>query len=392
MADLIPVNSPVFYEEQNSLRNELNANKQNYLGMSKAINCLVSAAIAQSKNDDEKSDCSDVSVATKRSNINTSLESIKEVDITVEEYSDDEKCNQTEMEVVPGLKELLTLMAQGRVKLTVDILQQLTEYSEQIKAGNKTCDDLSVRLCALETSAKEQRKNTEEVKQYIKFDNLLFHNFKLPPKHLTSLEFSCFMAEQINYVLPYLPVPVTWQHISDAHPLRTKSRRSNVIIVRFCNRNIRHMIYSNRAHLQGKGMAITEHLTSDNLDILNRAKELFGFKNVCSENCNILMSVNGKVIKVKSIAEVNEIFESSTQSPATTENEISKAKHEQSNGLNFSSYTRATERQNFNNKYKRYHSYPKPNNSHFNNYNYRSNNIRSHYPTHNGYSVRNRHY
>ena len=249
----------------------------------------------------------------------------------------------------------------------------------------------------LDSTVKKQGKRLDSIEQYFKFDNLLLHKFHLPSNYLPSLQFSHYIANQINYFLPQLLVPVTWEHISDAHPLKTKNSKSNVIIVRFCNRNIRHEIYSKR-HLLRRGMYITEHLTENNLKVLNRAKELFGFNSVSTEKCNIIITVGRKTHRVQSIEDVNELFEEvtihhSVPSYANVTSNVNNdsqrqnnhSTHEQSNKSNFSrSTTRSTQRQN-------YRSYPKPNtnNSHFNNYN---NNIQLHYPTHNGYSVRNRHY
>ena len=156
---------------------------------------------------------------------------------------------------------------------------------------------LRKKLCTvLDTALKELKNELNNLKQYIKLDNLLFHNLRLPYnyKYMSSLQFSYFIADVINRLITQLATPVTWQNISDVHPLRTKLNKSSVIIVRFCNRNIRHEIYSKRALLKRSGISITEHLTDSNLAVLKKAQELFGFRSVNTENCQVVVDVQGK--------------------------------------------------------------------------------------------------
>ena len=72
------------------------------------------------------------------------------------------------------------------------------------------------------------------------------------------------------------------------------------------------MIYDNRCYLTRRGLAITEHLTESNLNILKKAKELFGFHNAHADRCNIMVDVNGKSNKVNTIIDVYELFETIT--------------------------------------------------------------------------------
>ena len=118
---------------------------------------------------------------------------------------------------------------------------------------------------------------------------------------MTSLEFSDYVAKQLNTLLPNLPLPVDWQHISTAHYLPTKSKKSVVVVVRFCNRNIKDMVYANRNSITS-GLLITEHLIDENRDICNKVKELFGPNvSVCTESCKVYVDIDGKSNRVRSI-------------------------------------------------------------------------------------------
>lgn len=318
--------------QQIALRHEVKNNANNCLEVKHALTSLVTAAISAGKKKNAKScasSSSNASFNTVVHNGNTSLESIQHIDSDtssssseVEERKDvhlNDIHEQSNEEDVPGLKQLINLIAQGKIKLTDEVLMKLNEQTIKIEAACKVSSDLQERMYLLDTDRKVLEKRIDSHQQYIKLDNLLFHKWPLPrSKNLSSLEFSMYMANCINYFLPHLPVPVTWEHISDAHPLKTKSRKSKVIIVRFCNRNIRHEIYSQRALVKAKGMSITEHLMPSTLNTLNRARDLFGYKNVTTEKCCVFVTVNGKSIKVNDINHINELFESVNSNHTST--------------------------------------------------------------------------
>ena len=223
---------------------------------------------------------------------------------------------------IPGVDRLLTYVEQGKVTLSDEVTGQLlnlnlkmdaiTEESAIIREKWDLLDDKMI--CHREELDK-LKKEHDELKQYIKQDNLLLHGFYLPPYELSSLRFSHFIAQQINQYLPMLDVPVKWEHISDAHPLRTHNKRSNVIIIRFCNRNIRHEIYANRKFLPN-GMSITEHLTDETREILDRARDVFGSSAVSTDRCKVFVEMNGRFRQMKSVIDVDEALESKILYPS----------------------------------------------------------------------------
>ena len=215
--------------------------------------------------------------------------------------------NLPEAEEIPGMKKFLSLLQRGEIKLSTEVMNQLTELNIKVDAVNDVSAQLQEKWSEIDSAIKVCQKEILELKQYIMMDDLLFHNFHLPKNHenMSSLQFSYFMACQINYYLPQLACPVSWQHISDAHPLKTKNNKSQVIIVRFCNRNMRHEIYSNRAFLPSR-MSITEHLIPQNLEVTRKAKELFGFRRFYTDRCKTYVNVNGKDVRVKTVDDVKQ--------------------------------------------------------------------------------------
>ena len=300
--------------KQARLQEDLKVNKKACQEVQNAVQSIVLAAINSRKYSDESEDDSELTVIDcSRDDDTMSLDSIKAISTDEECIQSNEERIQSSEEVeedIPGLNKLLKLLSQGKIQLSEEIMKQLNDLSTKTEANTKTSIDLQERGDQLKRTVEELGKKIESTDQYIKFDNLLLHKFPKPPTKLSSLQFSFYIADLINHFLPYLPVPVHWSHISDAHQLKTKSNRSNVIIVRFCNRNIRHMIFDNRFHLTQRGLAITEHLTEGNLEILKKAKELFGFHNVFTEKCNVIIDANGKSRKMNTLIDVYELFES----------------------------------------------------------------------------------
>ena len=59
------------------------------------------------------------------------------------------------------------------------------------------------------------------------------------------------------------------------------------MIIKFLRRIQRNYIYSKKELMKGKRMVITESLTRRRLQLLDAAKEVFGFKSVWSFHGNI---------------------------------------------------------------------------------------------------------
>ena len=305
------INSTASIEaEQSRLKADLIKNEKSRCAIKEQLDILIDAAILANndKAENESTDSSiDSSTATTVIQGDVSLESIQAIDVSDdEEYLSDDNSNRQDDDA--RLKRFIELACKGKISDTV--LGELQVLNAKLEDNNKVSNDLQNRWSELETTIKSLRKELSIMIQYIKIENLLFHNFDLPYgyRNMTSLEFSIYMAEQINHYLPQLACPLSWEHISTAHRLKTKNKSSNVIIVRFCNRNMKDEILSKKHLLKKRNAFITEHLTEDNLKIYKKAKELFGYKSVHTVNCKVIVNINGHDKLVSSCDDVNELF------------------------------------------------------------------------------------
>ena len=279
--------------KQAELKDSLSRNDESYASIKSSLTSIITAA-ANSKVLDERCDSS--------SDDNSSICTVIDREDIPEHSNEKDECIT--------MKKFLLLVSQG--KIHEDVLNKIHVLNVELEETKKVSDDLRAQFSVLGNELKEIKRNINNIKQYLKLENLLFHNFYLPPgyKHMSSLEFSYFMAQQINHLIPQLDYPVSWEHISTAHPLKTKRKTSNVIVVRFCNRNIRDEIFAKRHFISKKGCGITEHLTEINLEVFKKAKSLFGFDNVSTLNCNVFVMINGVRKFVRSSEHVIELFES----------------------------------------------------------------------------------
>ena len=284
--------------KQSKLKEDLARNDESYASIKSSLNSIVAAAVNSKASKEDQAQDSDSDDNSSTCTV------IDRRDVHQEITKEDEK--------YITMQKFLSLVSEG--KIHDDVMNEIYLLNGKLEVTKKEADDLHAKFSVLQSDLNEIKREINSIKQYIKIENLLFHNFYLPPgyKHMSSLQFSYFMAQQINYLIPQLDYPVSWEHISTAHPLKTKRKKSNVIVVRFCNRNIRDEIFAKRHFISKKGCGITEHLTENNLEVFKKAKSIFGFNNVSTMNCNVFVNVNGVQRIVRSIEHVNELFESST--------------------------------------------------------------------------------
>ena len=92
-----------------------------------------------------------------------------------------------------------------------------------------------------------------------------------------------------------------------AHVLPTKSNKKSVVLVKFRNRFAKYDVYDNRFNLKGTGVAVTEHLTSANLQLLSDTKKAIGFSNVWTSQTKILANFEGEISHVKNSQDIAEL-------------------------------------------------------------------------------------
>ena len=279
----IPIDSNVL-AEQRSLHHDVTENQRNCEELKNfMLKILLAAKPSKSDESSKSSSSSDSSCTTKSFNTRKSIKSIHSISSDGKTINPDVGNHEHD---TPSLDDCLSMATRGELDFSDEVMKELYAVNTRVDTLNAISNNIQGRWSELDSSINRLKKDIISIKQYQKIDNLLLHNFILPSNFqaMTSLEFSDYVAKQLNTLLPNLPLPVDWQHISTAHYLPTKSKKSVVVVVRFCNRNIKDME-------------------------CNKVKELFGPNvSVCTESCKVYVDIDGKSNRVRSIDDVHKLF------------------------------------------------------------------------------------
>lgn len=103
----------------------------------------------------------------------------------------------------------------------------------------------------------------------------------------------------INLCQNQLGVDVHKQDIDICHRLAHKGRDGNrPMIVRFCRRSVKNIVFSSKSKLKGSKVVIREDLTRRRVGLLNEAIAIFGAKKVWTSGGKIMCAVNDQVHKL----------------------------------------------------------------------------------------------
>lgn len=95
-----------------------------------------------------------------------------------------------------------------------------------------------------------------------------------------------------------LDVSIAKTDIDCSHRLPAKDGFCPPLIVKFCRRSIRDMVFRNKKGLKGSKIVIREDLTRRRMQLFNKAKTLHGPKNVWTSDGAILVKTGNVVKKI----------------------------------------------------------------------------------------------
>ena len=309
-------------DEQRRIQHQLDSNKRERSALKAVVNQMLTAVITSNPDVNMVSD-----VPATTSSSSCSYKTIKSVESVthISSVGNDTDFSSTVVPlassvdlptmagtyVPPSEKDLLDTFLDMSSKGELDLSDEFKKECYCVKTRIDALDEISAglqeRWFEIETTISKIKNDIVSIKQYQRIDNLLLHNFRLPASKMTSLQFCMYVAKQLNLLLPQLPLPIHWQHISTAHVLPTIAKKSTVVVVRFCNRNIKDMIYAHK-DLIGNGILVTEHLLDYNKSVYDKARALFSFATVRTESCKVFVDIDGKSIQVTSVDEVEKLF------------------------------------------------------------------------------------
>ena len=190
-------------------------------------------------------------------------------------------------------------------KLIEEVRQSVGSVLSQLKLAEN-----DIRHNSFMASYNEERY--EEGNQYGRVSTLLAHKLEGIPEKQYGKEFYDFVLKFLNERFPSKECKVERHHIDIAHTLRTRNKKSKpVLLIKFCNRWVRDMIYFNKRDLKGSGISISEHLTPFTRQLLDAAATSFGAENVWTRNCIVTALVSSsKRVSFRNFTELNKFTNS----------------------------------------------------------------------------------
>ena len=191
---------------------------------------------------------------------------------------------------------------------TIPSTQQILYHDEHSNSTNieMKWDNINQRIIEL----LRRRSNNNE--QYHKRKTLLLHRLTDVPKRPEgrndnikyAYDFIDYCIGKLNeHFGEILKRPLVPEDIDRAHILRTKKQSSKpVVLVQFMNMTVRNVIFFSKRVLKGKNFSISEHLTADNMDLLNAAEKTYG--QAWSSDCQIFALCDGVKRRIFSHADL----------------------------------------------------------------------------------------
>ena len=167
--------------------------------------------------------------------------------------------------------------------------------------------------CAIAAyNAKLALNKVEDMAQYLKIDHLCVHGLRDIPLKKTGLDFSKYVSEKLEEILPLSDLNLTAEKIlnciSVSHPIKSRKNPNNLIVlIKFSNRDIRNKIFYAKRALKGTNISITEHLTPATLELLSFAKNEFGRDCVWTNQTKVIVKIRDNKYTLRNIDDVDRL-------------------------------------------------------------------------------------
>ena len=153
---------------------------------------------------------------------------------------------------------------------------------------------------------------------YSRLNSLLWHHLpNIPEKAegenagLYTYRFCEWIVDQLNELFEGKlgSFKLTIGDIDTAHVLKTKSGKSNVVIVKFVRRTVRNLFWFNKRELGSgdSGVSVTEHLTEYNLNLLKAAKNVLDKKFVWTNQCQVFVKIGDRKHAISTKVELSDL-------------------------------------------------------------------------------------
>ena len=160
------------------------------------------------------------------------------------------------------------------------------EFERECKEKEKIITDLIDEVDTLRNRVETLENECDSQEQYSRRNCLLVHGLEENKDESTDDLVLSVFQEKMN-------IEFTDKDMDRSHRIgKAKPGKKRPIIVKFVRYNDRKKVFSNKKRLKNSGISITESLTAFRMDVLSKAREKHGFKNVWTIDGRIMFKGN----------------------------------------------------------------------------------------------------
>ena len=224
---------------------------------------------------------SNVEVFSDEKQISAALNSLQQCLLNVQQEVRDIRriSESTQQSQIKGEGQLMEL-----TKSINYINEKFKEYEEERKADKEIIKKLQQNLSSMSKRLDDMDKQLDKQEQYSRRNCILIHGIPENKGEDTDKEILKVINDDIDE-------NVSITDIDRSHRIGMfiqGNRNPRPVIVKFARYHVRRKVFSNKKNLKGKPVSITESLTAKRMEILKKARDEKGFKNVWTYDGSIM--------------------------------------------------------------------------------------------------------
>ena len=184
---------------------------------------------------------------------------------------------------IKGDKQLIDLTSSMEFLTT-----KFDELEKEREEKYELINSLQIEVFSLKVKVKNLEKKADDPEQYSCRNYLLIHGLtEIKTGHTDEMVLDV-MNNKLNIEMSQVSIDRS-QRLAKR---KGHGQKPRVIIVKFTRYKERHHVFTNKKHLKGSGISVTESLTLKSMEHLKKARKQHGFANVWTLDGKIMFKGN----------------------------------------------------------------------------------------------------
>lgn len=166
---------------------------------------------------------------------------------------------------------------------------------------SKIVKKYEVKIAELEDKLQDTNDKLDGLEQYSRRNNLRIYGIPENAGENTA-------DLVISVCKQYLNIDIGIDEVDCSHRLGKAENGPKPIIIKFCRRSVKQLVYRNKKKLKGSKIVIREDLTQKRISLLKEVQKKFGIKTVWTSEGNIFVKSKDGIKKLTSARELSNIL------------------------------------------------------------------------------------